>query len=176
MTEVNQAVQPDKNLASLDSAALIEHILERYHEIHRRDLPELIALAQKVERVHHDVPDAPLGLADMLKRLYIELDTHMKKEEFVLFPAMREGLEKGITQPIVMMRSEHDFHDETIQSIKGKVHDFVVPEGACGSWERLYTGTAKLCSDLRDHIHVENDILFPRFELAAQGRCICSHD
>lgn len=175
MAETTPTLHPEKSLAALGVAALIAHILERYHEIHRRELPELIALAQKVERVHHDMPDAPLGLADTLKRLSIELDTHMKKEEFVLFPAMREGLEKGITQPIAMMRTEHDGHDEAIRSIESKAHGFAVPEGACGSWQRLYEGTAKLCSDLREHIHVENDILFPRFELAAKGRCICAH-
>ena len=67
-------------LAALNVAALIDHIVSRYHEIHRQELPELLALARKVERVHHDVPEAPLGLADVLERLSAELEhTHAER-------------------------------------------------------------------------------------------------
>jgi len=164
-----------KSLAALSVDALIDHILTRYHEIHRHELPQLIELAKKVERVHHDVAHAPLGLAEALRQIAIELDAHMKKEEFVLFPAMRNGLQEGISNPIAMMRHEHDVHDQSIRRIEELTGGFAVPEGACGSWQRLYAGLTKLCSDLREHIHAENDILFPRFELAAKGRCICAH-
>lgn len=61
-----------------EPAALIDHILERYHETHRRELPELVRLAQKVERVHASHPDAPIGLAAALEHMAIELETHMQ--------------------------------------------------------------------------------------------------
>ena len=52
---------------------------------------------------------------------------------------------------------------------------FAVPEGACGSWQRLYAGLKKLCEDIREHIRVENEVLFPRFELTTKSGCICAH-
>ena len=166
---------PGPNWSAMNVNMLIDQILSRYHEIHRSELPELVALARKVERVHHDVPHAPLGLADALERMAIELDTHMKKEEIILFPAMQRGLKEGIAQPIVIMRNDHADHDQIIRQLEALTEGFTVPEGACGSWQRLYAGTQKLCDDLREHIRVENEILFPRFELAAKGGCICAH-
>ena len=162
-------------LAALNVAALIDHIVSHYHEIHRQELPELLALARKVERVHHDVPEAPLGLADVLERLSDELNTHMHKEEFVLFPAMRQGVNEGLAQPITMMRHEHEDHAGTICRLEELARGFAVPEGACGSRQRLYAGLKKLCEDIRAHIRVENDVLFPRFELTAKSGCICEH-
>ncbi len=175
MTVQAQDTAAAQNLAAMPVDSLIDHILARYHEIHRHELPALIALARKVERVHHDVPNAPLGLADALEGLAIELDVHMKKEELVLFPAMRRGLKDGIAEPIAMMRHDHDDHDETIRKVEELASGFAVPAGACGSWQNLYAGGRKLCDDLRQHIHIENNVLFPRFELAGKGRCICAH-
>lgn len=162
-------------LAALNVAALIDHIVARYHEIHRQKLPELLTLARKVERVHHDVPEAPLGLADVLERLSAELEAHMRKEEFVLFPAMRQGVMEGLVQPIAMLRHDHEEHTGTIRVVEELARGFSVPEGACGSWQRLYAGVQKLCDDLREHIRVENEILFPRFELTTKTHCICAH-
>lgn len=161
--------------AALNVSDLIDHILDRYHETHRRELPELFALAQKVERVHHGVAEVPLGLAAALSRLSIELGMHMQKEEQVLFPAMRSGVTAAIAHPIAMMRREHDSHAEAFAEIERLTNNFQPPEGACGSWQRLYAGLAKLRGDLDAHVASENDILFPRFEVAAKGTCICAH-
>jgi len=72
------------------SDALIDHILERYHARHREDLPELIRLARRVEQVHGDRPDCPKGLADHLADMQQELESHMMKEEQILFPILRK--------------------------------------------------------------------------------------
>ncbi|MDO8352983.1 MAG: hemerythrin domain-containing protein [Aestuariivirga sp.] len=162
-------------LAALNVAALIDHIVSHYHEIHRQELPDLLALARKVERVHHDVPEAPLGLAHVLERLSAELETHMQKEEFVLFPAMQQGVKEDIMQPITMLRHEHEDHAGAIRLLEELARGFAVPEGACGSWQRLYAGLKKLCEDISEHIRVENDVLFPRFELTTKSGCICAH-
>lgn len=74
--------------SKLDTASMIRDILTRYHEVHRRELPELFKLACKVEAVHGDHLLAPHGLADTLQEMIGELEVHMKKEELVLFPAM----------------------------------------------------------------------------------------
>ena len=153
---------------------LIAHIAARYQEVHRRDLPELIELARKVERVLEAAPDAPLGLADALERIFLELDMHMQVEENVLFRAMRQNLDGAIAHPIALMRSEHADYVGELENMRELAHGFIPPEGACGSWRRLYQGAAALDATLREQIRLENEVLFPRFEVA-QTRCTCAH-
>lgn len=149
-----------------ETGALIDHILTRYHEMHRADLASLVPLAERVERVHADDPEAPRGLARALGALAVALDDHMAKEEMILFPAMRAGGAEGIGHPIAVMRADHDDHAEGIARIRQLTHDLIPPDHACGSWRSLYGGAAALIDDLAAHIALENDVLFPRFEPA----------
>lgn len=165
----------DRDPAAMSLQELLGHIAGRYQETRRRDLPDLVALARKVEAVHHDVPEAPIGLADALDRMALELDLHMQVEESVLFPAMLSDAEIAIAHPLAVMRCEHEGYQAKLAKLEELARCFVLPEGACGSWRRLYEGVALLCEDLREQIHVENDILFPRFELLSKPHCTCSH-
>ncbi len=152
--------------APRETAALIAHILARYHEVHRRELPELVALARRVEAVHAKHPDVPRGLADLLERLQQELESHMRKEELILFPAMVQAdatYGGGLEAPISCMRHEHDDHGANLRDLEGLTHDFILPSGACRTWQALYAGGAKLVDDVMEHIHLENNLLFPRF-------------
>ena len=142
--------------------ALIRHIVARFHDVHRRELPELIALARRVERVHVDNPDAPVALAALLAEMEIELEDHMTKEEQVLFPMMRRS-HPLVATPIAVMRHEHDAHAAQLRALEAITHGHAPPQGACTSWRALYTGTRKLAEDLVEHMHIENNILFPRF-------------
>jgi regulator of cell morphogenesis and NO signaling len=150
-----------------EAVALIDHILARYHDVHRRELPELIRLARRVEAVHRDHPDVPAGLADALEEMSRELEAHMQKEEQILFPLMRVGGDLMIAHPIARMRVEHDEHGERLRTIERLSRNGVVPEGACPTWRALYAGVRKLVDDLMEHIHLENNVLFPRFVPAA---------
>lgn len=150
--------------APLQTGELIDHILTRYHETHRREVPELVKLAKKVEAVHADHPKVPRGLADTLQELLGELEVHMKKEELILFPAMRQRSEGHLDTPIAQMRHDHDDHGEHLRQLESVTDNFNLPEGACRSWQALYAGTAKLTNDLMEHIHLENNVLFPRYE------------
>lgn len=152
--------------APQETGALIDHILSRYHETHRAQLASLLPLAERVERVHADDPDAPGGLARALATLAQEMESHMAKEEVILFPAMRAGGGAGIEHPIAVMRADHDDHAETIALIRSMTDDLTAPSHACGSWRSLYDGTTALLDDLSAHIALENDVLFPRFETA----------
>jgi len=147
-----------------ETGALIDHILKRYHEMHREDLASLVPLADRVERVHADDPDAPTGLAAAIRTLAGEMEDHMAKEEMILFPAMRAGVGPGIEHPIAVMRADHDDHTENIALVRQLTNDLTPPEHACGSWRSLYGGLAALFDDLAAHIALENDVLFPRFE------------
>ncbi len=154
---------PASDIAPTDTGALIDLIVARYHDTHRRELPELIQLSQRVERVHGEHPKAPLGLADLLTTMTQELLMHMQKEEQILFPMMKNGGHPMIGHPIAMMRHEHDDHGVHLQTLKTITHDLALPDGACGSWRALYAGVEKFRTDLMEHIQLENDTLFPRF-------------
>jgi regulator of cell morphogenesis and NO signaling len=158
------ALVPDAEAApSQDTDSMIAMIETRFHATHRRELPELIRLARRVEAVHADKPDVPRGLAKLLETMETELEEHMQKEEQVLFPLMRKGGHPMIVHPIGMMRHEHDNHGEHLRALDALTTGGVPPAGACNTWRALYAGTTKLTNDLMEHIHLENNILFPRF-------------
>ena len=145
------------------TGALIDHIVSRYHETHRRELPELILLARKVEAVHAAHVEAPKGIADTLGAIYAELEKHMQTEEADLFPLMRKD-DAGNSLSVAQLRHDHDRHGELLRRLESLANGFVLSEGACRSWEALYAGSAKLVDDVMEHIHLENNVLFPRFE------------
>jgi regulator of cell morphogenesis and NO signaling len=157
-------LSPQPNAIPDSVEDLIGHILQRYHQVHRRELPELRDLAIRVEQVHADHPAVPKGLSNHLARMQAALESHMQKEEQVLFPLMLAGGNPMIVHPIDMMRHEHDEHGEELRTLAALTHDMALPDGACNSWRALYAGVAKLAEDLTEHIHIENNILFPRFE------------
>lgn len=150
-----------------DPAALTRHIESRFHARHREQLPALAALAEKVETVHFGDDHVPEGLADLLKRMIGVLEVHMKKEELILFPAIRKGGGPGIGTPIAVMRADHDDHAHDVAEIRRMTGDLGLPEGACRSWTALYSGLGEFLSDLEEHIRLENDVLFPPFETEA---------
>lgn len=142
---------------------LVEHILARYHAVHREQLPELIRLARKVEQVHGDRADCPHGLAEHLSAMAQELESHMRKEEDVLFPMIVRGQGPRAGAPINVMRMEHDDHGVALRAMETMTNDITAPAGACTTWRALYTGLRTFRADLMAHIHTENNILFERF-------------
>lgn len=159
-----QELAAEPSVPPVDSAALVAHILSRFHETHRRELPELVRLARRVEAVHRDHPEVPRGLADLLEEASAALTDHMNKEEQVLFPAMTADYRGSLDMPILVMRHEHDEHGEIIRKLEKITDGFTAPADACGSWRALYNGAAKFVADLMEHIHLENNVLFPRFQ------------
>jgi regulator of cell morphogenesis and NO signaling len=162
-------------------SALIDHILVRYHEVHRAQLPELIRMARRVEAVHRENQHVPAGLADHLEIMQEELLSHMLKEEQVLFPMLKAGTNPFVGQPISMMRAEHVDHGEALDKLNALTNDATPPQGACNTWRALYAGIGQLGDDLINHIHLENNVLFPLFEAStapSQGcgpsGCACS--
>ena len=147
---------------------LIDHILRRYHEVHRQQLPELIRMARRVEAVHRDHPQVPHGLADHLETMEQELLEHMAKEEQILFPLLKQGGHPMVVHPIGMMRHEHVSHGAQLERLAQLSDQHRPPAGACNTWQALYAGTQRLTEDLIEHIHTENNLLFPVFEDQAQ--------
>ncbi len=174
LAQLREAV-PEAGEAAVptEAGALIDHILARYHEVHRQQLPELERMARRVESVHRDHPQVPAGLADLLESMQAELVSHMEKEEQVLFPLLRSGGHPMVRHPISMMRHEHVDHGHTLDKLDELTQGITLPPGACNTWRALYTGLAALKTDLMQHIHLENNVLFPAFEQEAASGCGC---
>lgn len=147
-----------------DAAKLTRYIENRYHARHRQQLPPLIKMAEMVEDLHCHDDCVPEGLSQLLGRMIVEMDAHTKKEELILFPAIRSGGGPGIENPIAVMRSDHEEHDREIAEIRRLTRNLDLPEGACSTWKTLYSGLDEFVEDLSEHMRLENDVLFPQFE------------
>ncbi|HHF4334567.1 iron-sulfur cluster repair protein YtfE [Haemophilus influenzae] len=164
LTDLQQskAENNDKDWTSASYAEMIDHIITRFHNHHREQLPELITLAEKVENVHGDRDDCPVGVAAQLEKIYAELSQHLMKEEQILFPMIKMGNYAMASMPIRVMEMEHDEAGQDVEVIKSLTNNCTPPADACFSWKALYSGINEFIDDLMHHIHLENNILFPR--------------
>jgi regulator of cell morphogenesis and NO signaling len=154
--------------APTEAAALTRYIEARYHARHREQLPVLAAMAERVEDVHFGDEGVPEGLSTLLRQMIGEMEVHMKKEELILFPAIRRGGMPGLENPIAVMRADHDGHGREVAEIHRLTGNLTLPDGACGTWTGLYRGLAEFTADLTEHMRLENDMLFPQFEPAGR--------
>lgn len=164
----------DWNTASLRE--LIEHIVGTHHEYLRRELGPLTDRLAKVYRVYNERYGATLiGLPEVFAALRSELEMHMEKEERILFPviaAYESAAHAGsplpqtpfrtIGNPIRMMEAEHDSAGNALAEIRRITSDYAIPDYACITYKSLMAGLQELERDLHMHIHLENNILFPR--------------
>ncbi len=144
------------------TSELIAHIVDHYHARHRTELPRLLAMALRVEKVHADKPTCPRGLARELATLESELRQHMSKEEEVLFPMLVAGKGAGAAGPIQEMEREHEDAGAILAVIRRLTTEHGPPPDACGTWRALYLGLAEFERDLMQHVCLENYVLFPR--------------
>lgn len=168
LTELQRQIT-SRDWRSAKPAELVHHILQRFHAKHREQLPELIRLARRVETVHADHTECPTGLADHLGHMQQELESHMMKEEQILFPMLCNGFYPG--GPIQVMQHEHLQHGDALGDMLKLAHDLQLPDGACNTWTALYLGLNELKEDLMEHILLENEILF--VEPATQKGSCC---
>jgi regulator of cell morphogenesis and NO signaling len=156
-----------------NAAALTRHIETRYHARHRQQLPNLATLAEMIEDLHGPDRTVPEGLGHLLRRMIGVLEVHMKKEELMIFPLIRRGgrapVGVQLGARIAAMRADHDDHDRDLATIRRLTGDLTLPAGACRSWVTLYEGLAEFTADLAEHMRLENDVLFPRFEKEAHA-------
>ncbi len=149
--------------------ALIHYIVNRFHAGHREQLPQLIGMARRVEHVHAGHPHCPQGLVDELDAHLQEIESHMLKEEQVLFPMLARGLNGPARGPISVMLFEHEQHIEAVERIHRLTHDLILPEGACNTWRGLYEGLGAYARELEQHIRIENEVLFAQASQAVKG-------
>lgn len=145
----------------LGPKALVQYILDIYHAPLRPELQRLQAMAAKVEAVHAKKSSCPAGLAGHLQFMVGAVEDHLLKEEQILFPMILEGKGAFAGMPIQVMVQEHDDHGESLRKTRRLTNDLQLPADACTTWHALYAGLETLERDLMDHIHLENNVLFP---------------
>ena len=151
------------DLTLWQSAALpatVDHVIERYHNGHRRQLADAIALAEKVAARHAET--FPAEIVPLLQEIEAELSGHMQKEERMLFPMIKNGMGRNAGMPIRVMMMEHEEHEAALAQLLATTDNFTAPAEACSSWQQLYADLKTFADDLNDHIELENTILFPR--------------
>ena len=148
--------------------AIADHIVATYHEPLREELPRLEAMAAKVHRVHGGKAPYLARLDAIVSELSADLQSHMHKEETVLFPAIRAvaaGSGRApipILAPITVMEAEHDHAGALLSELRAITDGYVAPEWACQTFRALYHGLADLEAAMHVHVHLENNVLFPR--------------
>ncbi|HEX5790762.1 MAG TPA: iron-sulfur cluster repair di-iron protein [Luteolibacter sp.] len=154
------------NPALLPPAELIEHIVKTHHAFLRAELPRIRTMSERVAKVHGEHTPALLEVFEVFGNMADELESHMMKEEQILFPAI-QALFAGLAVmpldgPVACMLQEHDDAGQALARLRELTHGFVPPPEACNTYRALFAGLADLESDLHRHIHLENAVLFPQ--------------
>lgn len=162
----------DRDWTQVETGELIEHLLAEYHESGYFHIDQITQLVEKVHRVHGE------KWGDLIPRLHAlwfqlapELLSHFRKEENVLFPMMH-ALSAGapgppLTGPLSCMFMEHDTAGAALEELTQLTGNFVPPEDGCATVFALWDSLKRFDGETRRHIHLENHVLFPRFQPGA---------
>lgn len=173
---------PSIDWKQADLSDLIDHIVTKHHGYVKQELPRLESLMNKVASKHGPNHPELARMRELLARLNAELTSHLMKEEQVLFPyivdcqrslhqtgRMRPPMFGTVKNPIHMMELEHDSAGDALKEMRAISNGFTAPEDGCLTFKTLYVGLQEFEADLHQHIHLENNILFPR-AIELEGR------
>jgi regulator of cell morphogenesis and NO signaling len=154
---------------------LIQYIVEKHHAFVRRETPRLETLLAKVVARHSTGHTEMKRIEELFVVIGQELSTHLMKEEEILFPYIRrmeQAIQAGgkvppaffgsVRRPITNMIAEHDDAGALLSQIRNLTNDYLAPEDACPTLLALYRGLEEFERDLHRHVHLENNILFPK--------------
>lgn len=174
-SRVASATAPARNWQAEPLSELLAHIQSTHHAFTREEIARLGPLFDKVCAVHGANHPELLRLREVFGSLAEELSTHLMKEEMVLFPyilRMEEAVVAkepvlpppfgSVRNPVAMMMSEHDGAGGALRDMREISGGYAAPPDACVSFRTLYEALAALEADLHQHIHLENNVLFPR--------------
>ncbi len=160
---------------SWDLAFLSDYIANVHHAYVRENIPFISELAAKVARVHGASNPETISVAEGFARVAQDLQLHLMKEENILFPFIKQleqakaegkGIELpafgSVNNPVHIMESEHEQAGEDMSFIRKLTSDYTLPAHACSSYTILYKKLQEFENDLFNHIHLENNILFPK--------------
>lgn len=173
--ETNAQEKATIDFKSLTLTELITHILDKHHVYTKEEINRLTALIEKVIGAHGVNHPELHKIGAVFQRLCRDLEPHMFKEEQILFPYIIEmenaalnkrsgpGSRFGtVNNPIRMMMMEHDAVGDILRELRVLSSDYAVPADGCISYKTLFEALEVLEKDLHQHIHLENNILFPR--------------
>jgi regulator of cell morphogenesis and NO signaling len=171
--EESGATAPDP--ANLPLSRLIQHIVRVHHRNVRQELPRLTEMAGKVAAKRGDRAPELEQIEELLEKLHAEMLDHIQKEEQVLFPFIAQmdqdsivtyppahACFRSVSFPIFMMEQEHESANHIMDELRNLTRGFQPPEWACVAHIALFGGIREFESDLKQHVHLENDVLFPR--------------
>jgi regulator of cell morphogenesis and NO signaling len=179
--------RPEKSSSDWTQASLsdlVDHIISRHHVYVKQELPRIAQLLEKVAGKHSEKYPELKELKTLFRAVNQELSSHLMKEETVLFPyvvelermlqesqRLRPPMFGSVKNPIHMMELEHDSAGDVLKQMREVTGGFTPPENGCFSFQTLYQGLQEFEADLHQHIHLENNILFPRaIALEERGR------
>ncbi|WHY78960.1 iron-sulfur cluster repair di-iron protein [Neobacillus sp. WH10] len=152
-----------------DSNTIMEHIISNYHRVSEEELSMLSPYVTKVSRVHGDSHPELLKVNELFYEFKKELIKHMEKEEAIVFPLIKqiadgtvENRQEAISL-ITELEKEHDHAGEILRQIRKVTSDYKLPLDACGTYRLVYARLEALEELTFMHVHLENNILFPRY-------------
>ncbi|AEG09716.1 iron-sulfur cluster repair di-iron protein [Shewanella baltica OS183] len=160
----------EDELNQLPLDQLVDYIESTHHQYVREKAPLLVEYSEKMVRAHGEHYAEIIPFAGWVRALVEDLMSHLMKEEKILFPAIR-GLSQAeqvetcfghMGNPINAMQNEHEEVGLILQKLRELTNDFTPPEHACTTWRVCYATLAEFEADLHQHIHLENNILFPK--------------
>jgi regulator of cell morphogenesis and NO signaling len=166
-----QSPQAERDWSKATLTELADHIEETHHAYLKLELPRLEFLVNKVANRHGDHTPALIELAHVFNAFKAELESHMMKEEQVLFPICRQldtatGPQQfhcgSVENPIAMMVHEHDDAGRAMERMRALTNDYTAPIDACNTYRAMFDSLHQLEQDMHRHVHKENSILFPR--------------
>ncbi len=157
------------NYVEWDPGFLCDYIVNTHHKYVLKTMPELLNYTGKIASVHGERHPELLLVADLFFQINRELTQHMKNEEDVLFPAIKEVIisgsaeaKKTITSEISRLSGEHEFAGNTMDKINVLTGNYKVPEDGCNTYKVALKLLGEFEDDLHTHVHIENNILFPK--------------
>ncbi len=161
-------IPEDRVFTDAPLGALLDQIVSHYHAALREDLPRLGRLADKVAEVHGERHAELIDLAAVYRELRAELEPHLTVEEEQVFPAVRRladpaGPAGEDVQPALHgLEVEHERVGVALARLRALSRGFAVPDDGCTTYRALYEGLERFERELHEHVHLENNVLFPR--------------
>jgi regulator of cell morphogenesis and NO signaling len=159
------------NFNEWDPVFLSDYIVNVHHKFVTNNLPELVHYTGKIASVHGMNHPELIVIADLIVQVNDELQKHMKKEEEILFPALREMFSGGspkvreaVERELPLLFGEHEFAGGALDRINEITDGYRLPEDACNSYRLAFSLLEKFEDDLHIHVHLENNILFPKIQ------------
>jgi len=165
----NEPTAPSQNFKDWDLAFLCDYIMNTHHLYVLKTLPQLVSYTKKIATVHGQNHPELIEISELFSKINQELLQHLKNEEEVLFPAIKQALKSNLLEvketiisEISRMAGEHEFAGGAMDEINKLSNSYLLPADACNTFSVTYKLLEQFEDDLHVHVHLENNILYPK--------------